>query len=137
MVLIIGINIIGNNSSPSVMYDDTEENADVSEDYYDEEVFSDTEEYPDNGNDPYYVKGNQYEVQENLRVREGPGKNYRILNRSELTSGDYALSVDSDTTTDALIEKGKYVKCLGMEGDWMRIESGWVCTFDEGEVLVR
>ena len=81
--------------------------------------------------------GNTYQIQTNLRVREGPGKEYRILNRDELIGDDYANSVDSKTTTDALMEKGKYVTCLGMEGDWMRIESGWICVYDEGEDLVR
>lgn len=84
-----------------------------------------------------YQEGKVYYVQTNLRVREGPGKNYRILDRSELYPGDYAQSVDSTTTTDALLEKGAAITCLEMQGNWMRIESGWVCVEDEGEVLVK
>ncbi len=88
------------------------------------------------GNSKYKV-GESYTVQTNLRVREGPGKNYRILDRSELAPDDYAKSVDSTTTTDALMEKGVKITCLEMSGDWMRISSGWVCVEDEGEVLVK
>ena len=84
-----------------------------------------------------YQEGKVYYVQTNLRVREGPGKTYRILDRSELLPGDYAQSVDSTTTTDALMEKGAAITCLEMQGNWMRIESGWVCVEDEGEVLVK
>lgn len=88
-------------------------------------------------NNSRYRVGETYTVQTNLRVREGPGKTYRILDRSELTPEDYANSVDSKTTTDALMEKGKRITCLEMSGNWMRISSGWVCVEDEGEVLVR
>lgn len=91
-------------------------------------------------NDTYnsdYLVGEMYTVQTNLRVREGPGKEYRILDRSELAPDDYAQSVDSTTTTDALMEKGSVITCLEMSGNWMRISSGWVCVEDEGEVLVK
>ena len=94
-------------------------------------------EYLNSNPDSYYVIGSSYQIQTNLRVREGPGKEYRILNRDELSPNDYENSVDSKTTTDALMEEGKTVICLGMEGDWMRIESGWICVYDEGEILVR
>ena len=88
-------------------------------------------------NNPKFSEGKVYYVQTNLRVREGPGKEYRILQRSELSPDDYAQSVDSTTTTDALMEKGAAITCLEMQGNWMRIESGWVCVEDEGEVLVK
>lgn len=84
-----------------------------------------------------YQVGESYTVQTNLRVREGPGKEYRVLDRSELTPEDYAKSVDSTTTTDALMEKGVVITCLEMSGSWMRISSGWVCVEDDGEVLVE
>lgn len=88
-------------------------------------------------NNSNYQVGETYTVQTNLRVREGPGKKYRILDRSELAPDDYAQSVDSTTTTDALMEKGSRITCLEMSGNWMRISSGWVCVEDEGEVLVK
>ncbi len=84
-----------------------------------------------------FVIGQSYEVQENLRVRAGPGKEYRILARDELLSDDYAISVNSKTTKDALIEKGKWVTCQGMQDNWMKISSGWICVNDEGEELVK
>ena len=147
-VVILALIIIPNLFKSNRSYDDSYYDDEYYDDeYYDEENTdsyneSDSDDYidegyPDNGNDSYYVIGNTYQIQTNLRVREGPGKEYRILNRDELTGDDFANSVDSKTTTDALMEKGKYVKCLGMEGDWMRIESGWICVYDEGEVLVR
>ncbi|MBR5995617.1 MAG: hypothetical protein IK026_03460 [Eubacteriaceae bacterium] len=82
-----------------------------------------------------YIVGETYTVQTNLRVRKGPGKEYGILKRSELTSEDYAKSVD--TKTDAVIAKGSRITCLEMSGNWMRISSGWVCVEDEGEILVK
>jgi len=144
LVLAVGIPILSRlSSTPS--YDDEYYGDDYDDGYYDEsyddsEMSDDgyyDEDYPNNGNDSYFVIGNTYQIQTNLRVREGPGKEYRILSRDELVGDDYANSVDSKTTTDALMEKGKYVTCLGMEGDWMRIESGWICVYDEGEDLVR
>ena len=134
LVVIAAMSIINNkshySSSDNYYYD---ENDDVDENDGD---YS-NEDYPNNGNDSYYVIGSSYQIQTNLRVREGPGKEYRILNRDELSPNDYENSVDSKTTTDALMEEGKTVICLGMEGDWMRIESGWICVYDEGEILVR
>ena len=136
MVIIVGASIINSKShysSSDNYYYDENDDVDMNDDDY---SYSD-EDYPNNGNDSYYVIGNSYQIQTNLRVREGPGKEYRILNRDELSPEDYENSVDSKTTTDALMEEGKTVLCLGMEGDWMRIESGWICVYDEGEVLVR
>lgn len=101
------------------------------EDDQDQPAASESEE------DPYYHVGYQYTVQTNLRVRAGPGKEYRILERTELAPEDYAKSVDSKTTKDALMEKGSVVTCQGMDGKWMRIESGWICVEDAGEVLVK
>lgn len=98
---------------------------------------NDSENYTTDDQDSYYVYGDSYRVLTNLRVREGPGKQYRILERDELLYEDYEKSVDSDETNDALIEKGNIITCLGMDGDWMNIASGWVCVYDEGEVLVR
>ncbi len=87
--------------------------------------------------DSRYRVGYSYTVQTNLRVRAGPGKEYRILERKELAPEDYAQSVNSKTTKDALLEKGSVVTCQGMDGNWMRIESGWICVEDEGEILVK
>lgn len=104
-----------------------------------EQPVEDTESSPESEIDNNYgfIIGESYVVQTNLRVRAGPGKEYRILNRNELTAEDYAKSVDSKTTTDALMEKGSVITCLDMYGKWMRISSGWVCVEDEGEVLVK
>ncbi|MBR4091747.1 MAG: hypothetical protein IKK28_12990 [Mogibacterium sp.] len=84
-----------------------------------------------------FIIGESYQVQTNLRVRAGAGKEYRILERTELTPEDYEISVNSKTTKDALIEKGKWVTCLGMQDNWMQISSGWICVFDDGEELVK
>ena len=89
------------------------------------------------GEDSYYKVGETYYILTNLRVREGPGKDYRILSRDELTAEDYSKSVDSEITNDALLKKGEMVTCQDMSGDWMRISSGWICVYDEGEKLVE
>ena len=129
--------IIPLSNSSSSHYDGGEEQYTEDEYYEDDEGAGDNIDVDEESSDGYFVTGNTYYVQTNLRVREGPGKEYRILTRDELTPEDYAISVDSETTTDALIEKGKMVTCQGMSDNWMKISSGWICVYDEGEELVK
>lgn len=67
-------------------------------------------------------------------MRESPSKNARLLSREELSAEDYANSEDYP---EACLKKGSPVICLEMSDEWMRISSGWICTFDEGEDLVK
>lgn len=130
LLIVVGYMIAKNldtSSSEDMYYDDT-----YSDDTYDE-TYSDDNTYQQD-EDSYYVEGGIYYVQDVIKVREGPGKNYRQLQRSELTSEDYAISEDYP---DALLKKGSQVTCLGMSGDWMMISSGWICVYDEGEYLVK
>lgn len=73
----------------------------------------------------------------NLRVRKGPGKEYDNINRGELKGNDYKQSVGTTDSEAAALDKGSKVVCLEMSGKWMRIESGWICTEDGGEILVE
>lgn len=84
--------------------------------------------------DAYFVPGRIYYTQDVLKVREGPGKNYRQLSRDELVDEDYDNSEDYP---EACLKKGSPVTCLDMSDEWMHISSGWICTFDNGEDLVK
>ncbi len=127
LVLAIGIIVISV-ISPKETFED---------EYYDESY---EEEYPveeaaDEGyEDPYYIVDEVYYTQAVLKVREGPGKDYRQLTRDELAGEDY---YNSEDYPDALLKKGSPVVCLEMSGDWMRIESGWICVRDGDETLVE
>ena len=70
-------------------------------------------------------------------VRKGAGKDQAPLKRGELKGDDYKQSVGTMDEEDAALDKGSKVVCLEMSGKWMRIESGWICTEDEGEILVK
>lgn len=118
--------------SSNTYYYDEDTESEYSE-YYDEDYQDEYSENSENG-DSEYIVGESYKVQDVLRVREGPGKNYRQLSRSELTSEDYAKSEDYP---DALLKKGSTITCQEMSGNWMRISSGWVCVMDGGERLVE
>lgn len=84
--------------------------------------------------DSEYVVGNTYYTQDALRVREGPGTNYRWIYRDEMDSTEEMYCIDDD---NAVLEEDSPVECLEISGDWMRIYSGWICCFDDGERLVK
>lgn len=69
-------------------------------------------------------KYKDYKLATTLYVRTGPGKDYRIKNRSELTEDG---KKHAQNCTEAILKKGTEVTCLEVQGDWMRIPSGWVC----------
>lgn len=97
-----------------------------------DEAYNDT--YDDESYDVTYVVGETYYVQTPLRVREEPNKDGRWLKREDLVSPDYENSED---TKHAVLEEDAAVTCYEVLENWMRIDSGWVCTYDEGEYLVR
>ena len=69
-------------------------------------------------------KNKEYKLKAAMNVRSGPGTNYRILKRGELTASGKKNSVKAN---NAVLKKGTIVTCLEVKGDWMRIPSGWVC----------
>ena len=57
-----------------------------------------------------------------LKVRTGPGMNYRVKTHNELTNN--AKSHDYDK--DGCINYGTRVTVSKFDGDWAKIPSGWV-----------
>ena len=86
--------------------------------------------------DSRFKVGSTYTVveKEGVRVRRGPDTSFEQLSYDELT--DYEKS-QAQKAGKACIAKGGKVTCLEMSGDWMRIESGWVCTYYEGATLIE
>ena len=69
-------------------------------------------------------KGKNYVLKEVLNVRTGPGTNYKIVKRSNLTKD---AKKHATMSSDAKLKKGTVVTCLQVSGNWMRIPSGWIC----------
>lgn len=73
-----------------------------------------------------------------VKVRSTPekiGATDNQLRREQLPSNYYS---QSEKATYACLVNGTQVRCLEMNGAWMKIiEGGWICTNDNGEPLVR
>ena len=83
--------------------------------------------------DAVYKTGQVYVLKDALRVREEPSTDSRQKKRSELTEYDLKKASDGN---DAVLKAGAYVNCLEVNGDWMRIESGWICCREGDEVYI-
>ena len=71
-----------------------------------------------------FKKGKQYKLLVDLNVRKGPGTNYAIKKRSQLTADGKKHACKG---TNAVLKKGTVVTCLKVSGNWMKIPSGWIC----------
>ncbi len=84
----------------------------------------------------YYV-GNAYTLQEEMKVRTGPGTQYRAKRPKELTTDGRKHDKDGDGALDA----GTRVTCkeLSKDGEdiWMRTPSGWIAAYYKGKAYVR
>ena len=69
-----------------------------------------------------------------MNVREEPSKKSRILEASELSDEDKAKAAEGD---DAVLRKGSTVTCLETKGNWIRIGSGWICGYEEGNFYIE
>lgn len=81
-----------------------------------------------------YKAGKEYVTNTELNVRYGPGKNYKVKKKSELTV-DGRKHCESGTY--AVLEKGTTVTCVKASGNWICIPSGWICGKDNGEAYVN
>lgn len=83
-----------------------------------------------------YVVGRNYtiNVSDGLRVRTGPGTNYRQKRRDELTPDGKRHAIRGPY---ACLQNGTVVTCLQISGNWMRIPSGWICCKMGNAVYVR
>lgn len=87
-----------------------------------------------------YTVGKTYTIvaKSGIKVRTGPGTNYRQKKKSELTADGQKHAKDQ---TMAVLKKGTEVTCKEIKtvsGDtWMKIPSGWICAIEDGDVYVE
>lgn len=81
-----------------------------------------------------YTVGKNYKLVENMKVRTGPGTNYRWKKRSELTTDGKNHSVAGK---NAVLRAGTVVTCLEYKNNWMRIPSGWVCCREGNDIYIK
>lgn len=84
-----------------------------------------------------YCVGNAYTLQNEMKVRTGPGTHYRAKRPKELTTDGRKHDKDGDGALDA----GARVTCkeLSKDGEdiWMRTPSGWIAAYYKGKAYVR
>ena len=84
-----------------------------------------------------YCVGNTYTLQNEMKVRTGPGTQYRAKSHKELTTDGRKHDKDGDGALDA----GTRVTCkeLSKDGEdiWMRTPSGWIAAYYKGKVYIR
>ena len=84
-----------------------------------------------------YCVGNTYTLQNEMKVRTGPGTQYRAKSHKELTADGRKHDKDGDGALDA----GTRVTCkeLSKDGEdiWMRTPSGWIAAYYKGKAYVR
>lgn len=84
-----------------------------------------------------YCVGNAYTLQNEMKVRTGPGTHYRAKRPKELTTDGRKHDKDGDGALDA----GTRVTCkeLSKDGEdiWMRTPSGWIAAYYKGKAYVR
>ena len=84
-----------------------------------------------------YCVGNTYTLQNEMKVRTGPGTQYRAKSHKELTADGRKHDKDGDGALDA----GTRVTCkeLSKDGEdiWMRTPSGWIAAYYKGKAYIR
>lgn len=81
-----------------------------------------------------YRVGSTYTLQNNMKVRTGPGTNYRQKKRSELTAN---AKQHAQSGTYAVLKKGTRVTVQGVSGNWLKIPSGYVCARQGNSVYIK
>lgn len=88
-------------------------------------------------NIPNYVVGNIYTLQAEMRVRTGPGTNYRAKTHSELT----ADGQKHDRDGDGALDQGTQITCKEVvkSGDeiWIKAPSGYIAAVHEGNIYIK
>lgn len=86
-----------------------------------------------------YKVGSVYTLQVNLNVRAGAGTNYAKKMYSSLTTDGKKNAVAGSSY--AILKKGTKVTCKELKtvnGDiWMKIPSGWIAAYYDGEKYVK
>ena len=81
-----------------------------------------------------FKKGINYITTSDLCIRYGPGTDYEVKKRSELTEDGQKHALDQ---SDAVLKEDTIVTCLLSSGNWIKIPSGWICGKDGDESYVR
>ncbi len=84
-----------------------------------------------------YGKGQTYTLQAEMRVRTGPGTNYRAKEHGELTTDGQANDSDRDGALDA----GTRITCLAYQtigkDIWIQAPSGWIAGVHNGNIYIK
>lgn len=80
------------------------------------------------------VAGGTYTLTADMRVRTGPGTNYGVKKRSELTPDGRN---HARAGLYAVLAAGTRITILEVRGNWARIPSGWVCIWQGNTRYMR
>ena len=80
-----------------------------------------------------YQVDNYYVLVEECKVYESASDSSRLKSRDELSEDAKKHAASGDV---AILLKGTIVTCLELDGNWMRIPSGWICCRDEQKLYV-
>ena len=83
-----------------------------------------------------YAKGQTYTLQAEMKVRTGPGTNYRAKSYAELT----ADGKKHDSDGDGALGKGTRITCLAYRkvgsDIWVQAPSGWIAGYYQGKTYI-
>jgi len=86
---------------------------------------------------PTYVVGHDYYLQAELKVRTGPGTNYKAKKHSQLTN----QGKQNDKDRDGALDKGTRIICYEIKQNgkdiWIRCPSGWLAAYYKGKVYIK
>ena len=85
----------------------------------------------------YYEKGKKYVLQNEMKVRKGPGTNYARVKYKDFTDG----GKKADKNKNGCLDPGTRVGCKGVakKGDdiWIKIRNGWIAAYYNGITYVK
>lgn len=86
---------------------------------------------------PVYVAGKVYTLQSEMKVRTGPGTNYRAKKHNELTVD----GKNHDSDKDGALNKGTRITCKAYKDAgneiWIQTPSGWICAKSGNKVYIK
>lgn len=84
-----------------------------------------------------YLVGKTYTLQAEMKVRTGPGLNFKAKTNAQLT----ADGRKHDKDRDGCLDKGTVVTCLEVKtigaNIWIRCPSGWIAAYHNGHLYVK
>lgn len=144
LVLALGLlSACGSNDAAETVTDDTaektataeEEETEPAEDSHQDPAAEDEEaepaetETPDSAN----PEARYFILKDDMKVRKGPSADSEWVRTSELDEADKDKALKEE---NAVLAKGSSVECLEENGDWIRIPSGWICSYSKGRYFL-